>query len=75
MFSLAQLKLIRNALLLAEKSVSRLANKEGQPDNVVREYLAAKVAINDVVRVVEGLYVEQESKEKLQASSATPAKK
>lgn len=68
MFSLAALRLIRNALILSEKSVSRLANREGQPEAVVKEYLNARVAISGVIKDVEALYVEQEAKEKVQGA-------
>lgn len=70
MFSLAELKLIRGALIASEKSVMRLANKEGQPDNVVAEYRKSRVEISNVIKHVEQDYVEQEAKEKLQASAS-----
>ena len=69
MFSLNELKLIRSALIAMEKSVMRLANKDGQPENVVTEYRKSRVEVSNTIKHVEQDYVEQEAKEKLQASS------
>lgn len=38
MFTKSQLLMIRSALTVQQKSVQRLANKEGQPESVAAEY-------------------------------------
>lgn len=69
MFSLSELRLIRQSLTLNEKSVIRLANKEGQPDGVVSEFRKTRDAIMACMRHVEQDYVEQEAAEKLKAAA------
>lgn len=69
MFTSVDLVMIRKALILMQKSVSRLANKEEQPESVVAEYRKVYGDVSVVIRKIEAAHVEQEAKEKLQASS------
>lgn len=52
MFTLDELKVIASALVVQEKSVSRLAAKEGQPESVAAEYRKVSGQIVAVMRKV-----------------------
>lgn len=52
MFTKNELAVIAKALVTQEKSVQRLAAKEGQPDSVAAEYRKVGVAIGDVMKKV-----------------------
>ena len=52
MFTVTELKDIAKALVLQEKSVQRLAQKEGQPDSVAAEYRKVGVAVADLIKKV-----------------------
>lgn len=67
MFSKTELGVIRKALIAMQKSVTRLANKEEQPESVVAEYRKVYGEISTLIKHVEQDFVEQEAKEKLQA--------
>ena len=51
-FTLDELKVIAGALVVQEKSVMRLAAKEGQPENVAAEYRKVRGEIEKVMRKV-----------------------
>lgn len=56
MFTLSELKVIAAALVVQEKSVLRLAAKEGQPESVAAEYRKVANEIQSVMRkVVNGI--------------------
>lgn len=50
MFTKSELVNICKALVLQEKSVQRLAAKEGQPDSVAVEYRKVGVEIGDLLK-------------------------
>lgn len=50
MFSVSELKVIAAALVVQEKSVLRLAAKEGQPESVAAEYRKVATEIQSVLR-------------------------
>lgn len=50
--SKSELMVVAKALIGMEKSVERLAAKDGQPEGVVKEYLKVKVEINELMRKV-----------------------
>lgn len=52
MFSFDELKAIAAALVVQEKSVLRLAAKDGQPDTVAAEYRKVAAQIQVVMRKV-----------------------
>lgn len=52
MFTKSELLVISKALVVQEKSVQRLAAKEGQPDSVAAEYRKVGVEIGDVMKKV-----------------------
>lgn len=52
MFTVAELKVLGSALLVQEKSVLRLAAKEGQPDTVAAEYRKVAAEIQMLLRKV-----------------------
>lgn len=52
MFTIAELKVLGSALLVQEKSVLRLAAKEGQPDTVAAEYRKVASEIQTLLRKV-----------------------
>lgn len=52
MFTKAELKVIAGALVVQEKSVNRLAAKEGQPESVAQEYRKVAVEIAEVMKKV-----------------------
>lgn len=51
-FTVAELKVLGSALLVQEKSVLRLAAKEGQPDTVAAEYRKVAAEIQMLLRKV-----------------------
>lgn len=54
MFSVAELKVLAAALLVQEKSVLRLAAKEGQPETVAAEYRKVAAEIQALLRKAVG---------------------
>lgn len=52
MFTVSELKVLGSALLVQEKSVLRLAAKEGQPDTVAAEYRKVAAEIQMLLRKV-----------------------
>lgn len=52
MFSMSELKQIGKALVAQEKSVQRLAAKEGQPDTVAAEYRKVGMEIGELLKKV-----------------------
>lgn len=52
MFTKSELLVISKALVVQEKSVQRLAAKEGQPDSVAAEYRKVGVEIGEVMKKV-----------------------
>lgn len=51
-YDVKQLKVIAAALVVQEKSVNRLAAKEGQPESVAAEYRKVSQEIGEVMKVV-----------------------
>lgn len=49
----SEMRVVVNALVMMEKSVSRLAAKEGQPEGVKSEYLKARSEIVSLLRKYE----------------------
>lgn len=54
MFTVAELKVLAAALLVQEKSVLRLAAKEGQPETVAAEYRKVAAEIQALLRKTVG---------------------
>jgi hypothetical protein len=63
-FTKPQLILVRKSLVLAEKSASRLAVKEEQPDSVATEYRRHAVDIAQLIKVIDVEIIEVEKKAK-----------
>lgn len=53
MFSSLELSVIASALVVQEKSVGRLAAKDGQPESVANEYRKVAESIRVVMRHVQ----------------------
>jgi hypothetical protein len=51
-YDVRQLKVIAAALVVQEKSVNRLAAKEGQPESVAAEYRKVSQEIGEVMKIV-----------------------
>lgn len=68
MFNKNQLKTIAAALVVQEKSVNRLAAKEGQPESVAAEYRKVAVEIAAVMKAVNAELAGMESDKKSKKS-------
>ena len=62
MFNLKELLVIAGALVVQQKSVMRLAQKEGQPETVALEYRKVSGEIESILKKVNGLVVSEQSK-------------
>lgn len=54
MFTVAELLVIRKALVLSAKSIERLSRKDGQPDAVVKAFVLAHAEVNGVISKLDG---------------------
>lgn len=52
-FTKSQLLVVEKALALAEKSASRLASREGQPEAVAAEYRRYAVEVAELIKSVQ----------------------
>lgn len=62
MFNKSELHVIGTALVMQIKSVLRMAAKPGQPDTVAAEYRKVSKQIDDLLKKVNGLLVDEKVK-------------